>query len=195
MRLIPVSYTLHQFTLTVVYRRQAHVQTAREREWAWKESATERSGRFNSSVTAVLYACTSLSYVEFRINSITGKWGQILSLILCRTSYSRPHAIIKLSQFEVLHFRIRNKSEKRRSWIRASWYNYENNQHDALHRLIYYSKSVLHVSGDVFAHHQERLTVFTVSSSVHPKCCRLVCRGVPNGTLADSNLGEHYQIL
>jgi len=31
--------------------------------------------------------------------------------------------------------------------------NYENNQQDALYRLIYYSKSTLHVSGDVFAHH------------------------------------------
>ena len=60
-----------------------------------------------------------------------------------------------------------------RLWIRASWYNYENNQQDALHRLIYYSKSALHVSGDVFAHHQEHLTVFTVSGSVHPRCCRL----------------------
>jgi hypothetical protein len=35
------------------------------------------------------------------------------------------------------------------SWIRASWYKYENNQQDALWRLIYYSKSALHVSGDV----------------------------------------------
>ena len=60
-----------------------------------------------------------------------------------------------------------------RSWIRASWYNYENNQQDALYRLIYYSKSALHVSGVVFAHHQEHLTVFTVSGSVHPSCCRL----------------------
>ena len=33
-----------------------------------------------------------------------------------------------------------------------------------------------HVSGDVFAHHQEHLTVFTVSGSVHPSCCRLVSR-------------------
>ena len=49
---------------------------------------------------------------------------------------------------------------------------YENNQQDALHRLIYYSKSALHVSGDIFAHHQEHLTVFTVSGSVHPSCCR-----------------------
>ena len=36
-----------------------------------------------------------------------------------------------------------------------------------LYRLIYYSKSALHVSGDVFAHHQEHLTVFTVSGSIH----------------------------
>jgi len=55
-------------------------------------------------------------------------------------------------------------------------YNCENNQQDALYRLIYYSKSALHVSGDVFAHHQEHLTVFTVSGSVHPSCCRLVSR-------------------
>jgi len=50
--------------------------------------------------------------------------------------------------------------------------SYENNQQDALYRLIYYSKSALHVSGDVFAHHQDRLTVFTVSGSVHPSCWR-----------------------
>jgi len=43
-----------------------------------------------------------------------------------------------------------------------------------LYRLIYYSWSVLHVSGDGFAHHQEHLTVFTVSGSIHPSCCRLV---------------------
>jgi hypothetical protein len=43
-----------------------------------------------------------------------------------------------------------------------------------LHRSIYYSKSALHFSGDVFAHHQEHLTVFKVSGSVHPSCCWLV---------------------
>ena len=59
-----------------------------------------------------------------------------------------------------------------RSRIRASWYNYENNQQDPLYRLIYYSKSAVHVSLDVFAHHQEHLTVFTVSGSVHPNCCK-----------------------
>ena len=51
-----------------------------------------------------------------------------------------------------------------------------------LSRLIYYSLSALHVSGNIFAHHLEHLTVFTVSGSVHPSCCRL-------GT--GSNLGEH----
>ena len=54
--------------------------------------------------------------------------------------------------------------------------SYENNQQDALYRLIYYFKSALHVSGDVSAHHQEHLTVFTVSGSVHLSCCRLVSR-------------------
>ena len=43
-----------------------------------------------------------------------------------------------------------------------------------LYRLIYFSFSALHVSGDVFAHHQEHLTVFTVSGSIHPSSCRLV---------------------
>jgi hypothetical protein len=42
-----------------------------------------------------------------------------------------------------------------------------------LYRLIHYSKSALHVSGDVFANHQEHLTVFTLSGSIHPSCCRL----------------------
>jgi hypothetical protein len=49
--------------------------------------------------------------------------------------------------------------------------DYENNQQDALYRIIYYSKSAVHVSGDVFAQHQEHLTVFTVSGSVNPSCC------------------------
>jgi len=46
--------------------------------------------------------------------------------------------------------------------------NYENNQQDAPYRLIYYSKSAVHVSGNVFAHHQENLTVFSVSSRHQP---------------------------
>jgi len=43
-----------------------------------------------------------------------------------------------------------------------------------LYRLIYYSYSALHVSGDVLTHHQEHLTLFTVSGCVHPSCCRMV---------------------
>jgi hypothetical protein len=54
--------------------------------------------------------------------------------------------------------------------------NYENSQQDALYRLIYYSKSALHVLGDLFTHHQEHSTVFTVSGNVHPSCCWLVSR-------------------
>ena len=55
-----------------------------------------------------------------------------------------------------------------------------------LYRLIYFSLLALHVSGDVFAHHQEHLTIFTVFGSIHPGCCRLA---------AGSNLREYYQIL
>jgi len=32
----------------------------------------------------------------------------------------------------------------------------------------------LRVSGDVFAQHQEHLTVVTLSGSIHTSCCRLV---------------------
>ena len=51
--------------------------------------------------------------------------------------------------------------------------------------LMYYSKSALHVSGDVFAHHQEHLTVFTASGSVRPSCCRLVSWMSRNWTASD----------
>jgi len=67
--------------------------------------------------------------------------------------------------------------------VKAGGRNYENNKNDALYRLIYYSKSALHVSGNVFVHHQEHLTVFTVSGSVHPSCCRLVYRMIWNWTV------------
>jgi hypothetical protein len=41
-------------------------------------------------------------------------------------------------------------------------------------RLIYYSLSALHVSSNVFAHHQKHLTVFTASGNIHQCRCRLV---------------------
>jgi hypothetical protein len=53
-------------------------------------------------------------------------------------------------------------------------HNYENDQQDAPYRLIYYSNSARNVSRGFFARHHEHLTVFTVSGSVHPNCCRLV---------------------
>jgi hypothetical protein len=43
-----------------------------------------------------------------------------------------------------------------------------------LYRLIYYFKSALHVSGDVFAHHHEHLTLFTASGNIHQCRCQLV---------------------
>jgi hypothetical protein len=43
-----------------------------------------------------------------------------------------------------------------------------------LYRLIYYSKTALHVSGNLFAHDQENLTVFTASGNVHQCRRRLV---------------------
>jgi len=49
--------------------------------------------------------------------------------------------------------------------------------------LIYYSKSALQVSGVVFAHHQEHLTVFTVAGSFYPSCCRLVSWMLWNWTM------------
>jgi hypothetical protein len=55
-----------------------------------------------------------------------------------------------------------------------------------IYRLLYYSLSALHVSGDIFAHHQEHLTVFTVSGSVHPK----LLQAQPAATW-----GEHCPIL
>jgi hypothetical protein len=40
-----------------------------------------------------------------------------------------------------------------------------------LYRLIYFSLSALHVSGDVFTDHRVHLTVFTVSGSIYLCCC------------------------
>jgi hypothetical protein len=41
-------------------------------------------------------------------------------------------------------------------------------------RLIYYSLSAVHVSGDVFTHHQEHFTVFAASGNIHNCRFRLV---------------------
>ena len=74
--------------------------------------------------------------------------------------------------------------------IRSSWLYLQycsiavsGSVHPSCYRLVFrvhfghhYSKSALHISGDIFAHHPEHLTVFAVSGSVHPSCCRLVSR-------------------
>jgi hypothetical protein len=65
-----------------------------------------------------------------------------------------------------------------------------------LYRLIYYSWLALRVLGDVFAHHQEQLTVFTASGNVHQCCCWLVSwKSYSSMTPASSAIGEHYQKL
>jgi uncharacterized protein involved in tolerance to divalent cations len=77
-----------------------------------------------------------------------------------------------------------------------------------LYRLIYFSLPALHVSGDVLAHHQEHLTVFTLSGIIDPGCCRLVSwmnwnwnmwvvRHVYNSSkrTVGNNQGEYYQMM
>jgi hypothetical protein len=54
-----------------------------------------------------------------------------------------------------------------------------------LYRLIYYSKSALHVSDDVYAHHREHLTVLN----------ELKLSFNSFETPAGSNLGEYCQVL
>jgi hypothetical protein len=74
------------------------------------------------------------------------------------------------------HSRIMRKSV-RQKLIKTG--KYKPDVHESVHRdtimkmtnkmhYIDYSKSTLHISGNVFAHHQEHLAVFTVSGSIHP---------------------------
>jgi hypothetical protein len=75
------------------------------------------------------------------------------------------HIILITACFHVYQSRKRKETERgsQQKWItNFCSFNYENDQEDALYKLIYYSKSALHVLGDVFAHHQEHLTIFTV---------------------------------
>ena len=59
--------------------------------------------------------------------------------------------------------------------------NYESNQQDATIQvnLLFLLSSTCF--GNVFAHHQEHLTVFTASGSIHPNWCRLVSWMSQNG--------------
>jgi len=87
-----------------------------------------------------------------------------------------PSLALQLRKFRKIFSHSSSSKSKDVSGVKETLDNCENNQEDALYKLIYYSKSAVHVSGDVFAHHQEHLTVFTVSGGVHPSCCRLVSR-------------------
>jgi hypothetical protein len=61
--------------------------------------------------------------------------------------------------------------------------------------LIYYSLSALHVSGDVFVHHQKHLSVFTapvVFTNVTAGWCHSSNASM---TPAGSDISEHYQML
>ena len=60
-----------------------------------------------------------------------------------------------------------------------------------LYRLIYYSQSALHVSGDVFAYHQEHFTVFTASAYMD----ELEMSSNSSMTPAGSDICVHYQML
>jgi len=99
------------------------------------------------------------------------------------TLHKDQHTFLIISHTVLL--RITNVSDKR---CKESQNTYLFDVHESVHhntimnttnkmqlyRLIHFSLSVLHVSGDVFAHHHEHLAVFTVSGSVHPSSCRLV---------------------
>ena len=82
--------------------------------------------------------------------------------------------LLKAERFLVVHCRVLagTKLDVRESVHRDIIMNVTNKMQ--LYRLLNFSLSALHVSGDVFAHHHEHLTVFTVSGCVHPSCCRLV---------------------
>jgi hypothetical protein len=71
---------------------------------------------------------------------------------------------------------------------------HENNQRDATMQV----NLLFHVSGDVFAHHQEHLTVFTAfdePSTASTATDELKLRFNSSMTPAGSNLGEYYQKL
>jgi hypothetical protein len=66
-----------------------------------------------------------------------------------------------------------------------------------LYGLIYYSLSALHVSGDVFVRHQEHLTVYTTSGTIHQCRCRLVSwmNGTQFHLVHDTSRQRHWWIL
>jgi hypothetical protein len=82
-----------------------------------------------------------------------------------RTKRERRNAPVGTALYNSIRWIIRRLGSSFTTPDKRNYNIYENNQKDALNWLIYYSKSVLHVLGEVLAHHQEHLTV---SGSVHP---------------------------
>jgi hypothetical protein len=75
--------------------------------------------------------------------------------------------------------------------VRDKWTSkYEYNQRDAAQQVNLLLLVALHVSGDVFTHHQEHLTVFTAFGNVYQRRYRLV-----SWTPAGNDTGDHYQKL
>jgi hypothetical protein len=70
--------------------------------------------------------------------------------------------------------RIHDLSRRAAADLRLRPRGHWDQKQDALYRLTCYFKSAVLVSGDVFTYHQEHLTLFTVSGSVHPSCCWVV---------------------
>jgi hypothetical protein len=77
--------------------------------------------------------------------------------------------------------------------------NYEYNQLDATLQVNLLFLVALHVSGDVFAHHQKHMTVFSAFGNVHQRRYRLVswmiwnCNSKSSMTPVGNYVGEHYQ--
>jgi hypothetical protein len=73
---------------------------------------------------------------------------------------------------------VQNSWRWRNTWyscFRTSWYNYtKRTNRMQLCRIIYYSLAALHVSRDIFAHHQEHLNCIPASGITHVCRCRLV---------------------
>jgi hypothetical protein len=106
-----------------------------------------------STIRRTISKITLVSYCTYLLNYFT-----LHVCIIFFITFQTSVLIYKLDVYESVHRDIIRKVINKMQ----------------LYRLIYYSKTALHISSDVFAHHQEDLTVFTVSGS---------------------NLGEHYEIL
>ena len=91
-------------------------------------------------------------------------------------SYLALHVSGDISAHHQEHFTVFTASDSIHSsrCRLVSWMSRNSTNKMRLYRLIYYSYSALHVSGDVFAHHREHLFVFTAFGSIHSSRCRLV---------------------